>query len=64
MVNIDKKELTAEQRTLEFREGLAEFVLEVAKVRPLFDFVLDKDCITKDWKKDKGGYVTRKGCTE
>jgi hypothetical protein len=56
MVNIDKKELTAEQRTLEFREGLAEFVLEVAKTRPLFDFVLDKDCITKDWnnKKDNG----------
>jgi hypothetical protein len=59
MVHIDKKELTAEQRTLEFREGLAELVLEVAKVRPLFDFVLDKDCITKDWEKDKGGYVEK-----
>ena len=63
MVNIDKKALTAEQRTLEFREGLAVLVLEVAKVRPLFDFVLDKDCLTKDWNRDKampnggtGGY--------
>jgi hypothetical protein len=53
MVNIDKKALTAEQRTLEFREGLAVLVLEVAKVRPLFDFVLDKDCLTKDWNRHK-----------
>jgi hypothetical protein len=56
MVHIDKKALTVEQRTLEFRDGLAVLVLEVAKVRPLFDFVLDKDCLTKDWCREKGGY--------
>lgn len=63
MVQYDNTKLTTEQRGYPWRDGLMELVTEVAKVRPLFDFMLDTECITKDWNRDKklpnggtGGY--------
>lgn len=63
LVTVDKSALNAEQREYPWRDGLMEIVTEVATVRPLFDFMLDTECITRDWNRDKklpnggtGGY--------
>lgn len=66
MVQYDNTKLTTEQRGYPWRDGLMELVTEVSKVRPLFDFMLDSECVTKDWNKNKqlpnggtGGYDER-----
>lgn len=53
ITTVDNSELTAEQRTYEYREGLENLVDKVANALPLLDFKLDKDCIAKDWNRNK-----------
>jgi hypothetical protein len=62
-VHVNKEALTAEQKTYPYRENLEQLIAEVSKVKPLIEFMCDKDCTTRDWNKDKaaenngqGGY--------
>jgi hypothetical protein len=56
-VTINKEALTAEQKTYPYRENLAQLVVEVSNAKPLLEFMCDKECTTKDWEKETGGYV-------
>lgn len=55
-VTINKEAMTAEQRAYPLRPNLAEFVVEVARMNPLLEFMCDTHCVTRDWnnKKDNG----------
>lgn len=55
-VTINKEAMTAEQRTYPWRVDLAEFIIEVARMNPLLEFMCDPHCVTRDWnnKKDNG----------
>jgi len=62
-VTINKEALTAEQKTYPYRDNLAQLVVEVSNAKPLLEFMCDKDCVTRDWNKNKtaenngqGGY--------
>lgn len=54
LVTLDKKELNAEERKAPMRDKLAEFVVEVAKANPLFEFIVDRGCLSQDWTIENG----------
>lgn len=64
VVAINKEALTVEQRAYPMRDKLAELVVEVAKINPLFDFVCDPHCVTKDWNREKDNGNGGKGAYE
>jgi hypothetical protein len=63
LVTINKEALTAEQKTYPYSGNLTQLLVEVSNARPLFEFMCDKDCTTREWNKNKpdgkggtGGY--------
>lgn len=52
IANIDKTELSVEQRGYPYRQKLEELVEAVATVNPLLTFKCDANCVTRDWERD------------
>jgi hypothetical protein len=51
-VTINKEALSVEQRAYPMRKNLAEFVVEVARMNPLLEFMCDSGSTTRDWNSN------------